>query len=126
MHSKSYNIEIIITDEADEVVEEIFDSLKNRHQNKLESMKGSVFLFDYDHLLYYKCHTINNNRNGSYIGSPDWIKNIKATINPINKKDLKWFQYAVTAMWNYEEIKKRITKFKRFLSECKWEEINIP
>ena len=98
MHSKSYNIEIIITDEADEVVEEIFDSLKNRHQNKLESMKSSVFLFDYDHLLYYKCYTINKNRNGSYIGSPDWIKNIKATINPINKKDLKWFQYAVTAM----------------------------
>ena len=28
---------------------------------------------------------------GSYIDSPDWIKNKKATVNPINKKDNKRF-----------------------------------
>ena len=28
-------------DEADEVIKEPFDSLKNRYQNNLESMKGS-------------------------------------------------------------------------------------
>ena len=49
-------------------------------------MKGSDFVFDYVYLLYYKCHKINPNRGGSYIDSPDWIKNIKATINPVNKK----------------------------------------
>ena len=38
---------------------------------------------------------INPNRVGSYIDSPDWIKNKKATINPINKKDSKCFQYVV-------------------------------
>ena len=37
-------------------------------------MKSIVFLFDYVHLLYYKCHKINPNRGGSYIDSPDWIK----------------------------------------------------
>ena len=31
MHSKSDNIEIIISDEADEVIENFFDSLKNRY-----------------------------------------------------------------------------------------------
>ena len=41
MHSKSVNIEIMINDEADDVIEELFDSLKNRYQNNLESMKGS-------------------------------------------------------------------------------------
>ena len=30
----------MINDEADEVVKELSDSLKNRYQNKLESMKG--------------------------------------------------------------------------------------
>ena len=40
-------------------------------------MKSIVFLFDYVHLLYYKCHKINPNRGGSYIDSPDWIKNKK-------------------------------------------------
>ena len=33
MHSKSDNIEIMISDEADGVIEELFDSLKNRYQN---------------------------------------------------------------------------------------------
>ena len=36
IHSKSDNIEIIINDEADEVIKELFDSLKNKFQNNLE------------------------------------------------------------------------------------------
>ena len=36
MHSESNNIEIMINDEADEVMKELFDSLKNRYQNNLE------------------------------------------------------------------------------------------
>ena len=37
MHSKSYNIEIMITDEADEIIEEISKSLLNRYQNYLKN-----------------------------------------------------------------------------------------
>ena len=96
----------MINDEADKVVEELFQSLKNRYKNNLESMKGSDFVFNYVQLLYYKCHKINPNRCGSYIVSPDWIKNQKATTNPINKKDNKCFQYAVAVTLNHEEIKK--------------------
>ena len=54
MNSKSNNIEITINDEADKVIKEFFDSLKNRYRNNLESMKGSEFVFDSVHLLYYK------------------------------------------------------------------------
>ena len=86
MHSKSDNIEIIISYEADEVVKKLFDSLKNRYQKNLESMRGVEFVFDYAQLLYYKCHKINLSCSGSYIDSLDWVKNKKATINPINKK----------------------------------------
>ena len=85
MYSEIDNIEIMINYEADEITRELFDSLGNRYQNNLESMKGSEFVFDYVHLLYYKCHKINPNRGGSCIDSPDWIKNKKATVNPINK-----------------------------------------
>ena len=45
MHSKSDNIEIMINDEADEILEELFSSLRNRYQNNLESMRGSEFVF---------------------------------------------------------------------------------
>ena len=97
--------------------------LKTYH-NSLQSMRESEFIFDYFQLVYYKCHKINLNRGGSYIDSPEWIKNKKATINPINKKDTKCFQYAVTVAWNYEEINKdppqRITKIKHFINKHKW------
>ena len=67
----------MINDEADEVIKELFDSLKNRYQNNLESMKGSEFVFDYVQSLSYKCYKINPNCGGPYTDSPDWIKKKK-------------------------------------------------
>ena len=56
MYSKSNNLEIKMNAE---VIEEIFESLKKRCKNKFEEpIKGSEFVFDYVHLLYYKCHKI--------------------------------------------------------------------
>ena len=69
MHSKIDKIEIMINDEADEVIKKLFNSLKN----KLEWMKGSEFVFDYVQLLYYKFHKLNLNCGRSYIDSPNWI-----------------------------------------------------
>ena len=80
-------------------------------------------------LLYYKSHRITLNCGGSYIDSPDLMKNKKVTINPINKNDNKSFQYAVTVALNHEEIKKdpqRITKIKPFMNKYNWEGINFP
>ena len=37
----------------------------------------------------------NSNRGGSHIDLPNWIRNKKAKINPINKKDNKSIQYTV-------------------------------
>ena len=42
MHSRSDNIEIMISDEADEVVKKLFDSLKNRHQSNLEIILNNL------------------------------------------------------------------------------------
>ena len=47
-------------------------------------------------------------------------KNQKATINSINKKDNKCFQYTVTVALNHKEIRKypqRKTKIKSFLNK---------
>ena len=44
MHSKGDNIKIMINDEVDEVIEELFKLFTNRYQKNLESMKGSVIL----------------------------------------------------------------------------------
>ena len=69
----------------------------------------------------------NLNRDGSYRDSPNWIK--KRTINSINKKDNKYFQYAVVLAWNHEEIKKdpqRITKTKPFINKYNREGKKFP
>ena len=57
----SHSTEIISQDKTDEAIKEIFKSILSRY------------------------------RSGSYIHSPDWIKNRKAAINPINKNDNKCF-----------------------------------
>ena len=47
-------------------------------------MRGSEFAFDSVDLLYYHLQKISLDRSGSYIDSPKWLKNKKATINPKN------------------------------------------
>ena len=81
-------------------------------------MRGSEFIFDSVDLLYYNLQKINLNRKGSsYIDSPKWLKNKKATINPKNN-DNNCFQYALTAALNYQNIKsnpERISKIELLL-----------
>ena len=74
MHSKSDKIEILINNEADEIIGELN---RYQYQNNLESMKGSNSVFDYVFLLSCKCIKVNPNHSGSKIDSPDWIKNKK-------------------------------------------------
>ena len=70
-----------------------------------------------------KCHKINANHSASYVDYPDLTKNRKDTINLINKKDKKCFQYVVTLVLNHKQMKEdpqRRTKIKP------WEEIIFP
>ena len=46
-----FDIEIMINDQVDEFIEELFSSLKNRTQSNLVSIKGSNFVFDCVNLL---------------------------------------------------------------------------
>ena len=72
MHSKSDDIEAMINGKADEVTENLFEPILNRYQVGLEtSVRGSDFIFDCLHSLYYKCHIMNFKYGGLYIDSPD-------------------------------------------------------
>ena len=48
----------------------------------------------------------------SYIDSPKWLKDKKATINPKNDDD-KCFQYVLTVALNYEQILKNPQKISK-------------
>ena len=91
-------------------------------------MKGSIFFIDNVDLLYYKFHKISFNLSRSYIDSPKWLKNKKATINPKNNDD-KCFQHALTVAINYQSIKNNpemISKIKSFADQYNWKERNFP
>ena len=90
--------------ETNDIINELFKSFFKRYQEGLETkMKGSNFIFESVELLYYKLHKISLNRGGSYIDSPKWIKNKKATINP-KTEDHKCFKYVIAAALNHEKI----------------------
>ena len=129
MHTKSNNIEIMIGNETNVIITELFNSLFKKYQEGLETkMKGSSFTFYSVDLLYYHLHKVNLNRGGSYIDSPKWIKNKKATINPQNNDD-ECFRYAIIAALKYDEISnnpERVSKLKPFIENYNWKDIEFP
>ena len=103
MHTKSNNVEIMIGSETNAIIMELFESFLQKYQEGLEqSMRGSEFVDDSVDILYYSLNKVSLSRGGSYIDSPKWVKNKRATINPQNKKDDRCFQYAVTVALNHE------------------------
>ena len=91
-------------------------------------MKGLDFEFDGVNFLYYDFNKISINRGGSYIDSPQWLKNKKSTINPINN-DYECFQYAVTLALNLDKYRKnpqRVSKTKPFIDQYNWKDIDFP
>ena len=120
MHTKSNNVEIMMGSETDEIIEELFESFLQKYQEGLEeSMRGSEFAYDSVAALYYNLNKVSLSRGGSYIDSPKWLKNKKATINPKNNDD-RCFQYVLTVALNHKQIKdhpERISKIKSFIDQ---------
>ena len=120
MHTKSDNKEFMNGSDTDEIIKELFKSLLQRYQEKLqEKMRGSDFAFDGVYFLYHDFNKISTSRGGSYIDSPKWLKDKKSTINPKNN-DHKCFQYAATLALNLDKINdhlERISKIKPFIEQ---------
>ena len=54
MHTKIYNIDIIMGSETNDIIEELCESPLQKYQEGLqESMKGTEFIFDSVDLLHY-------------------------------------------------------------------------
>ena len=129
MHTKSNNIEIMIGKETVEIIEKLFKSLLQKYQERLEeSMRESEFISDRVDLLYCHLQKISLKRSGSYIDSPEQLKNKKTTINPKNNDD-NCFQYALIIALNHKQINshpERISKIKPFINQYNWKEIDFP
>ena len=75
MHTKSNNVEIMMSSETDEIIEELFESFLLKYQEGLEeSMRGSEFVYDSIDALCYNLNKVSLSRGGSYIDSPKKIQ----------------------------------------------------
>ena len=92
--------------DPDDIIREIFRSFLCHYQEELKIIQGSDFVFESVDLLDYKLHRVNLRRGGSYIKSPKWLANKKATVNLKNKNDDECLRWSTTCALNYNEIMK--------------------
>ena len=103
----SDNAKIMVGNETDNIIRELFESFLDNYQKEEQIMRGgSDFIFKSVELIDYHLHKISLKRGKSYIESSEWLINKGATINPKNKKD-KCFQYALALVLNHNEIKRK-------------------
>ena len=115
MHTKSHNIEIMMGNETWNYWKTFwisFTKWSKRLVRLEESMRGREFVFNSIDLLYYHLRKTSLKRGWSYIDSPEWLKNKKATINPKNNEN-NCFQYTLTVALNYQNIKKTLKEYQK-------------
>ena len=79
----SDNVELRTTDYSNIITTTLYNSLLKKYQETLENkMQGSSFVFHYVNFLDINFSQIDLIRTSSYIQSPKWVSNKKATINP--------------------------------------------
>ena len=85
----SDNEEIRLGNETDDIIKGLINSFLNNYQKEEIILRnGSNFVFESVDLLSYHIHKTSLKRGNSYIKSPEWIANKKATINPKNEDDV--------------------------------------
>ena len=84
---------------------------------------GSNFVFENVDLLSYHIHKTSLKRGTSYIESPEWILNKRATINPKNG-DEYCFAYSIVIALHHQQMgshPERISHFNVFSQMYNWE-----
>ena len=109
IYSASETVEIFMGSDTKDVIYKIFNTMLQIFQQAQEASNDnwSEFIPESVELLYYYFQEINIGRVESHIISPDWIVNKKATINPKNEKDNKWFPWSIASGLNCNKTNKK-------------------
>ena len=125
----SNNEEIRLGNETPEIISKLIKYFLSNYQGEEKMLRsGSNFVFDSVDLLYVDIHKIDLKRGKSYIKSPEWILNKRATIHP-KTKDNKCFHYSITVALIHQEIEnhpERISNIKPFIDKYNWKGIDFP
>ena len=83
-----FYVELMRGTDTKTIVAKLFDTLKQRYQEGLETkIDASNYTFDRVVLLEYHFHKVSLKRGSSYIPPPKWSINKKSTLAPHKKED---------------------------------------
>ena len=100
----SDNVSIMRCRDTDDIIRELFKSFLLNYQEELKTFKRSDFAFKSVELMDCKLHRVRLRTGRSYIKSPEWLANKKATIKPKNKNDDECLRWSRISALNYNEI----------------------
>ena len=90
----------------------------------------SSYIFHSVNELNIHFHIVDLKRAGTYIQSPKWLVDKKATVNPKNTKDNYCFAYAATIAIFHSELKKPLerilSKLIEYTDKLNFNGINFP
>ena len=128
---RSDNVICLPSSNANDAINQLLTSLYEKYQEDLRLSHASSS-FTYESVDEYNIHfnKIDLRCGATYIESPKWIKNKKATINPKNTDDVYCFMYAATiALYhdvlgsNPERISQRLGIYIQVFN---WHDIDFP
>ena len=124
----SDNEEIRLGNETDNIVKRLINSFLDNYQKEEIILKnGSNFVFESVDLLSYHIHKTSLERGYSYIKSPEWILNKRATVN--KKNEDKCFEYSIVFALHHQQIgshPERTSNIDFFSYLYNWESIDFP
>ena len=108
---KSKNVECFPSDDSEDILNQLFISLlKYFEENILICRTDSSYVYESVQGFSIHFHKIDLKRGSSYLPTPTWIENKKATINPKNTKDNYCFVYATTIALYHKEIGRNLDR----------------
>ena len=95
--SISDNIKCFPSNNVDHILNKLLISLYEKYQEDIKLCHtSSSFIYESVEELNIHFNKVDLQRGASYIPTPNWIKNKKATINPKNTQNTNCFMYAIT------------------------------
>ena len=118
-----------LVNKTDDIIKRLLKSFLNNYQKEeIVLRNGSDFVFESVDLSSYHIHKISLEREKSYVKSPEWAMNKRATINP-KDKDNKCFKYSTSVTLNHQNIEshpERTLNIKPIIDHYNWEGKEFP
>ena len=129
--SRSDNVICLPSSNTSDIINQLLTSLYEKYQEDLRlSHASSSFTYESVEECNIHFNKIDLRRGATYIESPKWLKNKKATINPKNTKDVYCFMYAATIALYHDKIGSNPGRISQELSiytrAFNWHDIHFP